>query len=405
MLFQTSSTPLMKPQLVALGTVLALLGAGLPQTVGAQVKPPIKVGAVSSVKLFPEAAAAVRAYFDVVNAEGGINGRPLQLVTKDDEADPVKAQAAAKHLMDVEQVVANVGSASALECGVNGSLYETGGLVSIQGTGVDPSCFESANISPVNVGPYLSNAIGLQFLSEVRRRERICVYSTSYAPAQTPAFQREIDRWSQRSGRTVWRSTVGMAPDQRLAEKVKEAIDAGCDGVIYTGIEPHVIEWMKSVPEVLSRLIDWVFLTPAYTANIAETLGAKGEGMFALSEFEPWSSRSGMLTDWRNVMTRGKVARTSLSQGGYVAALVFVRVLRTIKGEITRASVTRAFKDMPPRSCPCWAPTSRSDRLALMRRTGPSCRCNCNVGGGASLTGTTSWRRAMSSDLRMNLTD
>lgn len=335
-----------------LGALFALCVTGMPQTVGAQSKPPIKVGAISSVKLFPEATAAVRAYFDVVNAEGGINGRPLQLVMKDDDADPVKAAAAAKHLIEGEQVVANVGSASAVECGVNGPLYEAEGLVSIQGTGVDPACFESKNISPVNVGPYLSTGIGLQFLSEIRRRERLCVYSTSYAPVQTPAFARAVEQWSKRSGRPVWRSTVGMPPTQHLADKVKEAVDAGCDGVVYTSIEPHVIEWMKAVSDLQARQIDWVFLTPAYTANIAKTLAVTGEGMFALSEFEPWSSRSGMLSDWRQVMTRGGVDRTSFSQGGYVAALVFVRVLRSIKGEINRASVTRAFKAMPPQKLP-----------------------------------------------------
>lgn len=52
--------------------------------VSAQTKPPIKVGAISSSQFFPEALAAVRAYFDTVNAAGGIQGRPLQLVTQDE---------------------------------------------------------------------------------------------------------------------------------------------------------------------------------------------------------------------------------------------------------------------------------------------------------------------------------
>lgn len=74
--------------------------------------------------------------------------------------------------------------------------------------------------------------------------------------------------------------------------------------------------------------------------------------MFAMSEFEPWSSRSGLLSDWRDVMTRGSVPRTSFSQGGYVAALEFVRVLRSIKGKIDLASVTLAFKELTPQKVP-----------------------------------------------------
>ena len=98
--------------------------------------------------------------------------------------------------------------------------------------------------------------------------------------------------------------------------------------------------------------VDWVFLTPAYTQNVADTLKAEGDGIFALSEFEPWSSRSGMLTDWRNVMVKGSVPLTSFSQGGYVAASIFVNVLRGIEGDITRESVTQAFKTMKERKVP-----------------------------------------------------
>jgi branched-chain amino acid transport system substrate-binding protein len=143
-----------------------------------------------------------------------------------------------------------------------------------------------------------------------------------------------------------------MTPDQNLELKVHEALNAGCSGVVYTGVEVHVLEWMAAVVRAKAGPVDWVFLTPAYTANVAERLGVSGNGIFAMSEFEPWSSRSGMLNDWREVMTRGKVLRTSFSQGGYVAAQLFVRVLRLINGDINRESVTRAFKTLAPQKIP-----------------------------------------------------
>lgn len=317
-----------------------------------QGKAPIKVGAISSARLFPESVAAVKAYFDTVNAAGGIQGRPLQLITEDDQADVARAAAAARRLVEAEQVVAQVGSASALECAVNGRYYEQQGIVSIQGTGVDPVCFNTPNISPVNAGPYLSTVLALQFLTELRGRQRVCVYATGYAPVQAEAFNRELAAWSARTGRRLTASAIGMAPNQVLADKVRESVDAGCEGVVYAGIEAQVVDWMAAVGRLKAAGIDWVFLTPAYTAGIIERLGPSADGMFAMSEFEPWSSRSGMLTDWRDVMTRGHVPRTSLSQGGYAAALVFVRVLRAIKGEIHRASVTRAFKELTPQKLP-----------------------------------------------------
>ncbi|PZO19983.1 MAG: branched-chain amino acid ABC transporter substrate-binding protein [Burkholderiales bacterium] len=314
-----------------------------------EAKGPIKVGAVSSMALFPEATAAVRTYFATINDAGGIRGRKLELIIEDDKIDPKTAAMAARKLVEQDQVVANVGSASALECAVNAAYYGDKNMVSIQGTGVDPVCFDSPNIAPVNTGPYVGTAVALKFLADVRRRQRICAVTVGYAPSQKAAFEQIIDEWKKKSGRNLAYVAIGIAPTDSLAEQVKKAVEAKCDGLVFTAIDSGVIDWVKTARSMKANDIDWVFLTPAYTQDVADTLKAEGEGIFAISEFEPWSSRSGMLTDWRNTMLKGRVPLTSLSQGGYVAASVFVTALRGIEGDITRESVTKAFKSMEPR--------------------------------------------------------
>ncbi len=96
----------------------ALLGWHAMGWAQASQKVPIKVGAVSSLALFPEATAAVRAYFDSVNATGGIDGRKIVLLVEDDRADPSQASRAAKKLVEAQDVVANVQKASPLVCPV-----------------------------------------------------------------------------------------------------------------------------------------------------------------------------------------------------------------------------------------------------------------------------------------------
>lgn len=344
----------MKPAFWCLFAALAAancLAQGQPQA-KALAKGPIKVGAISSIALFPEATSAVRAYFDTVNAAGGIRGRKLQLAVEDDKVDPETAGRAARKLVETEKVVAHVGSASALECAVNATYYAEKGIVSIQGTGVDPVCFDSPNIAPVNTGPYLGTALALKFLTEIRQRKRPCVVTVAYAPSQKPAFQRVVDEWAKRSSRKLAYSAIGIAPTEELGAYVKNALDAKCDGLVFTAIEPGVVAWVKAARLQKAQGVDWVFLTPAYTQNVADTLKVEGEGIYAISEFEPWSSRSGMLTDWRNVMIKGSVPLTSFSQGGYVAASVFVKVLRGIEGDITRESVTQAFKTLKEQRVP-----------------------------------------------------
>lgn len=156
----TSSTFKAAARLLSFAMLIAGTSVAGAQTTSAP-KGPIKVGAISSIAIFPEATAAVRAYFDTVNAAGGIRDRKLQLVVEDDKADPKLAALAARKLLETDEVVANIGSASALECSVNAPYYVEKNLVSVSGTGVDPACFDSPNISPVNTGPFLNVVLAL----------------------------------------------------------------------------------------------------------------------------------------------------------------------------------------------------------------------------------------------------
>lgn len=318
-------------------------------------KRPIKVGAISSLALFPEATAATKAYFDAVNATGGVRGRKLQLIVEDDKADPQLAARAAEKLVETDDVVGNVGSASVLECSVNSAYYVQKNLISVSGVGVDSLCFNSPNISPVNAGPHLNFTLALKFLRDVRKRDRICSLSLSFAP--TPEFEHFVNDWIKKSGRPLaylaFRQEVPGNVVPRDLDSVMKAVSAArCEGMVFGGVEAGVIAWIKAAKAAGVKNVDWVFLPSAYTANVAAVLANEGENIFAMSDFEPWSSRSGMLTDWRNMMLASSVPLTGFSQGGYVAASVFVQVLRSIKGEITRESVAQAFKTLTPRPIP-----------------------------------------------------
>jgi len=52
----------------------------------------------------------IQAYFKAVNEQGGVNGRTLRLLTRDDGYEPDKAAAAVKGLIEQDQVFALVGS-------------------------------------------------------------------------------------------------------------------------------------------------------------------------------------------------------------------------------------------------------------------------------------------------------
>ena len=159
---------------------------------------PIRVGNVSSLSgggLFPEASVAAKAVFDRVNAGGGIGGRPIELIIEDDGGTPEGAATAGRKLVEQANVVAMVGSASILECAVNSGFYAEQGVYSIQGTGVDPLCFLSSNISPVNTGPFAGITVSLYYASETLALDRVCNISLFVIPDLAPAFDAAVARW------------------------------------------------------------------------------------------------------------------------------------------------------------------------------------------------------------------
>jgi branched-chain amino acid transport system substrate-binding protein len=324
--------------------VAAAIGSAGP----AKCAEPIRIGAISTITgpfTFPESSAAARAVFDRVNKTGGIAGRPIEYLIEDDKGDPGVAAQAARRLVDEKGIVVNAASASLPECSANTAFYKSKNLLSVQGTGVDPACFTSSNISPVNTGPYLGLAVSLYFASEILRKNNVCSFSSGI-PIQAVGWQRAIDRYTRVTGKQLKVDDRTMQPTDDIAPLVLKAKRAGCEAVVFTGIEPQVVGWMQSVREQGVNGITWIFLTPAYTVNVAKVLGKEGEGIYANSEFEPFLTSSEALQDWRELMTANSIPLTSFSEGGYLAATITIDVLKKIKGEITRESVTAALREL-----------------------------------------------------------
>ncbi|OOG37146.1 ABC transporter substrate-binding protein [Polaromonas sp. A23] len=307
---------------------------------------PIRIGSVSSLTgpaRFPESSAAVRAYFDSVNAGGGIRGRRLELIVEDDKGDAAEARNAARRLVDDQRVLAMVGSASIVDCASNAAYYQRSNLMSIQGTGIEPECFAAGHVVPVNAGPYLSVRNALQFSRETLKATRPCAIILDL-PGTRAAFDDVIGVWT-REGGVAMAHVARFGPGADIEALVKQAAAKRCDAVVHTGVEPMVLEWIRSVQQLgVLTGVPTIFLTPAYTERVAAELRETALPIYCMAEFEPWSSRSLTLTDWRGMMQRAKVPPSSFAQGGYVAAQVLVRALRGIDGELSRQAVSGALR-------------------------------------------------------------
>ena len=115
-------------------------------------------------------------YFDCVNANGGIGGRPIEYSFEDAAPDPAQLAALATKLVEDDQVLAIVGNTELLECDINGAYYEEHGYHPII-AGVAPGCFKSPQWSAMNMGPYYSNLGGAQAAVRAGAKGKIVVAS------------------------------------------------------------------------------------------------------------------------------------------------------------------------------------------------------------------------------------
>lgn len=328
---------------------------------------PIKLGAVSTISgpaTFPEASAAAQAVFDRVNAEGGINGRQIEYKVMDDKADPATATAAARELVGGDEVVALVGSASLLDCEVNAKYYESEDVRSVQGLGVDPGCFSSPNIAPVNIGPYNDTTLTMLYGSEVLGLDNLCVF-TSVIGSTGPAYTAAIERWSEVTGKEplMVDDTVPYGGSDYTPYIVK-AKEAGCEAIVSNAVEPDGIGQIKAANQQGWDDVSFLFLTSVYSESFAAAIENAGNGVFVPTEYYPLSLETEVNADWRELMTENDIVLSSFAVGGYLAATIMVDVLKGIEGDITRESVNEALKNMAPVNNPLIAYPYQFDKIA-----------------------------------------
>jgi branched-chain amino acid transport system substrate-binding protein len=332
---------------IAAATALALSGTLTACASAADATGPIKIGAVTSLTgpvPLPEVTAAAKAVFDRVNANGGIGGRKIEYIVEDDKGDPGLASQAARRLVDEEGVVVNGGSASLVECSANSAFYIKSRIGDIPGTGIDPACFNSPNISPVNTGPFEGYTALLTYASEDLQATNVCAIILGLT-GLTEGYEAAVGRWSDITGKQAALVDTSVTFGDDPTPAILAAKRADCDAVVFNATEAVTLSFMKAVDQQgMLDSADWLTLTSAYTE--AEVKGLKKQntlGLYVNSEFEPFTGDSVELKDWDDLLTDADVPLTSLSMGGYLAATIIVDTLESIDGDITRQSVMDAL--------------------------------------------------------------
>ncbi|MFI9814302.1 ABC transporter substrate-binding protein [Saccharothrix variisporea] len=309
----------------------------------------IRIGAIAGLTgqfVTAEVVKTAQRVFDDANAKGGVNGRNIEYIVKDDAGDPQRTAQAARELADAG-VVAMAGSASFTDCDVNEAFYRQARISSVMAVAATPKCFQSPTIAPVNVGPFTLMTAVLLHASQKLGDKRICNF-TVVLPGGEEAVQVALERWERLSGLKLLINDLTVPQTGDLTPYLLKAKEARCEAVLFNPAESLVVPWLQAAKTQGMDDVDFLLLAPAYTDSVAKAVGGLGLNVYAGSEFEPFTSDSLANKGWRATVTRAQAQATAFSQGGYLAAKFTVEVLETIKGEVTRDSVNAALRTMTP---------------------------------------------------------
>jgi branched-chain amino acid transport system substrate-binding protein len=292
------------------------------------------------------------AYFDCVNANGGVNGHPVKLFVETDQTQPAQIAAAAKQLIQTDHVVGIVGVTDLLECTIDQAYWKQLGIYEID-SGISPECWSTPNSAAVNMGPRYSSDGAVQ-------------YGLSQKPSKIVFVQSNVPGTGYIAAGPAALAKAANVPITELTENVPitdassvalNLVDkAGSNGwVVLNFTPPEALVILQAAQKlgVEDRVKGWGCSTPCNTDFLAKALGPKwNHKLFVNAELtDPDDHNGPEMQLYKAILAKYGQAVSggigSFSQFGFVEAKFATKALSTIKaGPYSIKSVNAAFKNI-----------------------------------------------------------
>ncbi len=300
---------------------------------------------------FSASTDAAKAYFDCVNANGGIHGRPIDYRVENDQWNPEMAAQAASKLVKDAGAVALVANGSFIEMAVNAGTYKEENIMSMAAACAISECFESSNIVSTNQGPLPSNLGAAQYAQEELGSKNVACIGFNIPNNGPWSCQVVIDFMKSRGGDGSMQLLNPGAPDVNSA--LLEAISTGADTILMNLPAGLAIAVLKAAEEQdLRDSYVWIAPTPLYDLSVPAALGDYWNGkVYVNAELAPFQVGGPDAKNWIEVMdayARDEDPRDTFAQSGYLSATYFVKMMMDMDpADIDdRAKVTAAIKNI-----------------------------------------------------------
>ena len=277
---------------------------------------------------FSASTDAAKAYFDCVNANGGINGRPVDYRVENDQWNPEQAAQAAAKLVDDAGAVALVGNGSFMEMAVNAQTYVDKGIMSMAAACAISECHETPNIVSTNQGPLPSNLGATQYAQEELGATNVACIALNIPNNGPWSCKESIGLMEARGGTGSMALLNPGAPDVNSA--LLEAIASGADTILMNLPAGLAIAVLKAAEEQdLRDAYNWIAPTPLYDLSVPAALGDYWNGaVYVNAELAPFSVNGPDAQNFIKVMNafaNPDDPRDTFAQSGYLSATYFVK--------------------------------------------------------------------------------
>ncbi|MDX8400876.1 MAG: ABC transporter substrate-binding protein [Gallionellaceae bacterium] len=325
----------------------SLMGAAVAE-VGVTAKE-IRIGMANALSgpaadLGIQLKAGAKAYFDKVNAAGGVNGRKINLVSVDDGYEPAKSASATRDLIEQKKVFALFGYVGTPTSAASVPIASKAGV---------PYLF------PFTGAEFLRNPVNKQVFnlraSYFDETEAMVEHLTKDSHIKKIAIFIQDDAFGEAGkagvGRALHRLHLKIHAEARYKRNTMD-IDNGLAKI--KAAEPEAVVFVgtyKPFALLLKKArragIKAKFLTVSFigTAGLIKRAGADGNGVI-ITQVMPSPSDASVALVKRYMATLKKGQRNYSSLEGYADAVLLVEALKKCGKELNRAHLLKVLEGL-----------------------------------------------------------
>lgn len=308
---------------------------------------PIKVLTYADITVQPPAPSSkfitesVKAAIEGANAEGGINGHPIELAICDSKFNPNSATACGRQAIE-EEVVAIVGGESLFDAQIS-ELVEKEGIPMIGPIALTPPTF-NGDLTYCHT-PQTSTSLELmaQLAGEigVKKLSLIINGGTPITDSNVAAFEKGVEVAGLELGNVVMPSTQTT----NFTASATQAAAGGADGVVVLPLS----QTASIAEQIKQQEPDLKIVLPSFVFSFGGDWPADLNGTAVLGAAQPPTAEDvpGIKTyraDMEKYAADTELTETSAYE--WLAGDWFARVAREIKGEVTAESLVEAFDNL-----------------------------------------------------------